>query len=138
MGGVDGAGNRTSYVPANMLDGDPATAWRMDGDGTGAVLTFGLDERRPIAQLGLVNGYAKIDPATGEDRYSQERRIVNVSWSVGGLVHHQPLVDGARCLQTISIPPVQARIVQLRIDAVTEPGDARFDKTAISDVLIAG
>src|SRR3954451_2753528 len=35
--GVDGAGRRTTYVAANMLDADPTTAWRMDGDGTGAV-----------------------------------------------------------------------------------------------------
>jgi hypothetical protein len=136
--GVDGAGRRTTYVAANMLDADPTTAWRMDGDGTGAVLTFTLDQPRPITQLALVNGFAKTDPATGDDRYIQERRILRVSWFVGGRGYQQLLTDGVRQLQWISIPRVQTATVQLRIDAVTEPGDPDFDKTAISDVLIAG
>jgi len=135
---VDGTGHRTTYEAANLLDADPTTAWRTDGDGTGVVLTFTLGGPHLVTELGLVNGYAKTDPATGEDRYGQERRILIVSWAVGGNVYRERLVDGVRDLQVIDIPSAKADVVQLRIDAVTQPGDANFDKTPISDVLIAG
>lgn len=135
---VDGAGARTSYEASHLLDGDPTTAWRMDGDGTGAVLTFTLDTARPITTLGLINGYAKTDPVTGEDRYAENRRILAVTWSIGGRTIEQDLIDGTGQVQAVTFPAVTAAIVRLRIDAVTVPGEARFDHTVISDVLIAG
>ena len=121
-----------------MLDGDPATAWRMDGDGSREVLTFTLDAARPVTTVGLLNGYAKTDPRTGEDRYGQERRITGVTWQVGEQTYPQTLVDGDHEVQTISFPPVRASTVQLRIDTVTLPGNDRFDQTVISEVEIAG
>jgi hypothetical protein len=135
--GVDGAGNPTTYVADNMLDGDPATTWRMEGDGAGRTLEFDLGTARPISTLGLVNGYAKVDPATGVDRYTQGRRILSVTWSVGGQSFAQDLDDGVRQLQKIDFPPVTASRISLTIDVVTLPGDPAFDRTAISDVLIA-
>jgi hypothetical protein len=134
---VDGAGDTTSYEASHLLDGDPTTAWRMDGDGTGAVLTFTLDTGRPIATLGLINGYAKTDPATGEDRYAENRRITHVTWIVGGRAIEESLVDGSRQMQVVSFPPVRASRIELRIDAVTGPGAPQFNRTVISDVLIA-
>lgn len=135
---VDDAGNRTSYAAAQMLDGDPTTTWRMDGDGTGVTLTFTLDAPRSITQLGLVNGYAKTDPVSGVDRYSQGRRITRVTWTVGQQDYGVQLRDGDRGVQTITVPGVRTRTVTLTVDAVTAPGDPQFDRTAISDVLIAG
>jgi hypothetical protein len=134
---VDGAGRPVSYQASHMLDGDATSAWRMDGNGTGAVLTFTLDRSRPITTLGLINGYAKTDPATGDDRYRQGRRITHVTWTVGGRTIPQSLADGPRALQTVSFPAVTASTVRLRIDAVTAPGSRSFDKTAISEVVIA-
>lgn len=120
-----------------MLDGDPSTAWRMDGDGRGAVLTFTLDTSRPITTLGLINGYAKTDPVTGEDRYAQNRRILHVTWSVGGRTIEQDLIDGTRQVQAVTFPAVRSSTIRLRLDAVSLPGTAQFDRTVISDVLIA-
>lgn len=134
---VDGAGNTTTYQAGHMLDGDPTTAWRMDGDGTGVVLTFVLDRPRTITSLGLINGYAKTDPVTGEDRYAQNRRILAVTWTVAGRTIEQDLSDGTAQLQAVSFPAVTASTIRLRIDAVTAPGIARYDHTVISDVLIA-
>lgn len=134
---VDGAGATTTYQASHMLDGDPTTAWRMDGDGSGEVLTFTLDEARTITTLGLINGYAKTDPVTGEDRYSENRRILAVTWSVGGRTIEQNLVDGSGQVQAVTFPAVTASTIRLRIDAVTAPGEAQYDHTVISDVLIA-
>ena len=137
--GVDAAGNPTSYAAAQMLDGDPATCWRLDGDGSGTVLTFRLDGPYAVTTVGLVNGYAKIDPSTAVDRYAQGRRITRVTWLIGDRSVSQELVDGERSPQTISFPAVTTSVVQLRIDGVTGPGDAAFDRTSISDVtLVAG
>jgi len=136
--GVDAAGNPTNYAAANMLDLNPGTTWRMDGDGRGTVLEFSLGTEGQVTTLGLVNGYDKRDPATGEDRYAQGRRITQVTWEVGGASYVQVLDDGVRSMQAISFAPVDASTVRLRIDAVTGPGDPAFDRTAVSDVLIAG
>jgi hypothetical protein len=137
--GVDAAGDRTTYVAAQMLDGDPATCWRMDGDGTGIVLTFRLDGDYAVSTVGLVNGYAKTDPASGADRYAQGRRITRVTWIVRDQQIRQNLVDGTRSVQTTTFTPVTTDVVQLRIDGVTVPGDVALDRTAISDVtLLAG
>jgi hypothetical protein len=133
---VDGTGATTTYEASNMLDGDPTTAWRMDGDGTGQVLTFTLDTTRPITTLGLTNGYAKTDPVTGADRYAQNRRILHVTWTVGGRTVEQDLADGTRQVQAVTFPAVSANTIRLRIDAVTLPGAAQFDHTVVSDVLI--
>lgn len=135
--GVDGAGNPTTYDAGQMLDGDPSTTWRMDGDGTGVTITFTLDTRRAVSTLGLINGYAKIDPATGEDRYAQSRRITQVTWTLDQTTFKQRLADGIRGPQAITFPAVTTRTVTLRLDAVTGPGDPQFNRTAISDVLIA-
>lgn len=135
---IDGAGRAVAYDAGNMLDGDPETAWRMDGDGTGEVLTFTLDSSHPVTSVGLVNGYAKTDQVTGEDRYAQGRRVTNVTWEVGGKTFSQGLRDGDEQLQSISFPPARTSTVRLRIDSVTAPGDSRFDHTAISEVQITG
>ena len=121
-----------------MLDGDPETAWRMDGDGTGKTITFTLEDPATISRLGLVNGYAKTDPKTGEDRYAQGRRITTVTWTVGKQTFRQRLDDSDGTMQSIAVGPVQGQQITLRIDATTAPGDPNFDKTAISEVQILG
>lgn len=134
----DGFHNRITYGADNMLDDDPDTCWRMEHKGTSRTLTFRLDHVRPISTLGLVNGYAKVDPATGEDRYSQERRITRVTWTLGSRDFVEYLEDDERQPQSFTLDkPITTDTVMLRIDQVTKPGDPRFDRTAISDVVIA-
>ena len=62
---TDGAGDPVVYVPEQMSDGKMNTAWRCNGNGVGQVVTFGFPAGTTIAQVGLVNGYAKVDPASG-------------------------------------------------------------------------
>lgn len=135
---VDGARKKVGYAASNMLDDDPTTAWRMDGDGSGKTVTFTFEEPRTMTTVGLLNGYAKADPATGTDRYSQTRRITRVTWTVGRRRITQELRDGDREAQTVSFPATRTQTVTLRIDAVTTPGDAAFDQTAISQAVLRG
>jgi hypothetical protein len=136
--GTDASGRPVSYAATNLLDGDPTTCWRVAGDASGSVLTFQLPATRQVTSVGLINGYAKVDPATGDDRYAQERRITRVTWVFpGGTQITQRLTDDTRTLQSIDVPATEATgVVALRIDHTVRPGKAAFDYTAISTVDI--
>lgn len=139
---ADAAGRTTSYEAANMLDANPRTAWRTEGSAAGSTLTFAFESPVRITQVGLVNGFAKVDPADGTDRYPQGRRITAVTWTfqtaAGPVAVGQSLRDGVRDLQQVDVAAVEATSVDLTIDAVTSPGaGGRFDRTAISDVQFA-
>jgi len=136
---ADAQGRPTSYEAANVLDADPATAWRTEGNASGASLSFTFDSAVQITQVGLINGFAKVDPYDGTDRYDQGRRILSVTWTfdspAGPVSVPQQLTDGDRDLQLVAVPAVVAASVTLTIDSVTRPGaGGLFDRTAVSDV----
>jgi hypothetical protein len=136
---VDGVGRPVSYAAANLMDGDPATTWRATGDVRGSSLRITFAAPRLVTVVGLVNGYAKVDPATGLDRYVEERRVTAVTWSFDdGTSYVQELDDGVRAVQRMEIEPVRSGVVTLRIDATTPPGDLDRDYTAISEVELLG
>ncbi len=135
--GRDVDGNAVRYDATNMLDGQPDTAWRMPGDGTGTVVSFDLAEPTRLSEVGLVNGYAKRDP--GYDGYAANRRIIAVEWEFAdGTVVEQTLGE-SRSVQTIDVDVV-TETVEARIVAVTRPGrgPSGRDYTAISDVALVG
>ncbi len=93
------------YPASNMADGDPATCWRMNGDGTGQALTISIPGDARITSVGLINGYAKVDPTTGDDRYRQERRITHVTWQVpDGTAVEQSLSPMNRSVPSVPVP----------------------------------
>jgi Zn-dependent protease with chaperone function len=133
---VDDAGNPVDYDAGNVLDGDPSTAWRVGGDGRGATVDLELPATARITRVGLVPGYAKTDPATGRDRFAENRRIRAVRWHFG---------DGTVVEQRFQDRPAMQRIaVDVTTDSVaievvaTVPGDPDRDYTAISDVSVVG
>jgi hypothetical protein len=153
---VDLTGGTTAQVPAtappsrdrenhpvtfdaeNMLDGRPRTAWRMPGDGTGLTVTFDLGRTVELSEVGLINGYAKVDG--GDDWYHGNRRIESVQWELDdGTVVTQDLGD-QQTIQTLKIGPVETRTVKLHLTTVSAPGKGPNgrDFTAISDVLLRG
>ena len=103
---TDDAGNPVTYVPEQMSDGRMNTAWRCNGDGVGQVVTFEFPAGATIVEVGLVNGYAKVDPASGAKRYGEYRRITKVTWTfANGTSFQQALEDGVTTMQKLSIPP---------------------------------
>jgi hypothetical protein len=108
--GVDGGGNPVTYLAGNMLDDDPTTAWRCDGDGRGVTLTMRLGDPTTIVAVGMIPGYAKTDPYDHIDRYAENRRISKVRWTFG---------DGSWIEQTLSTDPKSRRLQTLRIPKVT-------------------
>ncbi|MCR1781651.1 hypothetical protein KVF89_03815 [Nocardioides carbamazepini] len=137
-GSRDRQNRPVTYDAENMLDRRPRTAWRMPGDGTGATVVFDLGEESVLTEVGLVNGYAKIDGA--DNWYLGNRRIRVVQWEFDdGTRITQELTD-RRPMQTLAVGPVATRRIVLHLVEVTPPGTgpAGRDFTAISDVRFRG
>ena len=129
---TDGAGAPVVYVPEQMSDGKMNTAWRCNGNGVGQVVTFGFPADTTIAQVGLVNGYSKVDPASGTQRYGEYRRITKVTWTfANGTSFQQSLHDGVETVQELSIPPQSGGQVTITIEASTEPGSTARGRDAV-------
>ena len=141
--GTDFDGNAVRYEARNMLDGVPATCWRMPGDGSGETISFDLAEETRLRSVGLINGYAKTATSSSGgslDWYTGNRRILAVAWMFDdGSVVTQDLTETRR-LQTIPVDPVTTSTVELRLVNFTDPGTgpSRRDYTAISDVALVG
>lgn len=140
--GRDLANNPVRYPPANMLDLDAATAYRIPGDASGETITFTLPGESTIREVGLINGYAKIDSAGGRtvDWYKKNRRITEVEWTFDdGTTVTQELRNSSD-LQVIAVDGAVTETVQLRIVSVSKPGPKPLSKdvTAISTVLLRG
>ncbi|QSR26072.1 hypothetical protein CFH99_10585 [Nocardioides aromaticivorans] len=126
------------FVPENMWDGKPRTSWRMPGDGTGETLTFDLGQDVVITEVGMINGYAKVD---GPDNwYRANRRIRAVQWEFDdGTRITQELAD-RQALQMADIGPVATRTIRVHLLTVTQPGRGANgrDYTAISEIRFLG
>ena len=134
---TDGAGNSVNYMPEQMFDGKMSTAWRCNGNGIGQVVTFEFPAGTSIVEVGLVNGYAKVDPAIGAQRYGEYRRITKATWTfANGTSFQQSLEDQVKSVQKLSIPSQPGDQVTLTIEASTSPGsNARGrDSVLISEV----
>jgi hypothetical protein len=137
---TDDAGNTVTYLPASMLDGNPSTAWRCNDDGVGHAITIQLGGEVTVAEVGLINGYAKIDPKSGAHRYGEYRRIATVTWTFpDGTSFQQTLSDGTEAVQTIRIPVHTATQLTLTIDGSTPSGSTATTRDAvlISEITVA-
>jgi hypothetical protein len=135
---TDDAGNPVYYAPEQMLDGQMNTAWRCNGNGIGQAITFQFPAGTTIVEVGLVNGYAKVDPASGAKRYGEYRRIAKATWTfANGASFQQSLEDGVPTMQKLSIPAQSGDQVMLTIEGSTAPGSiARGrDAVVISEVV---
>lgn len=136
--GVDAAGEAVTYEPAAAIDADAETAWRCDGDGSGVRVDLTLGQKATVSRVGLIPGYAKTDPIDGTDRYAENRRISEVTWSFDdGESVTQRLDTGTdnRSLQWTSVPDAETRAVEITIEASAE---AARNTVAISTVQVQG
>ena len=134
----DRANKPVTFDAKNMWDGKPRTSWRMPGDGTGETLTFDLGQDVVITEVGMINGYAKVDGA--DNWYQANRRVRAVQWEFDdGTRVTQEFADG-RTLQRAEIGPIATRTVKVHLLTVTPPGDGpnRRDYTAISEIQFLG
>jgi serine/threonine protein kinase len=133
--GFDAGGNTTSFSALNVLDGDPTTAWRTPGDGAGEWVTIDLGSTKEVTNVGLIPGYAKIDPVDGTDRFYDNRRITEVEWRFDDGQAVRQTFDETATVQSIPVD-AETRAVEVYIVSTTEPGGRDF--TPISEVVIRG
>ena len=133
----DATGARVTYEPDLAVDDDPESAWRCPGDGVDESLVLDLGGSLRVAEVGLVPGYAKTDPADGTDRYAENRRLTMVRWRFddGTTVEQELDPDPAnRELQTTRMPPTATSRLVMEIVASS---DGSRDTVAVSDLRIA-
>jgi hypothetical protein len=130
----DGCGGTLSFGPGHLVDGADDSAWRMDGDGTGATLTLQMEGPRRVLSVGLVPGFDHVD-CHGTDRFPLGRRITEATWEFDdGSTASQDLMD-VGTMQSIPVD-VTTSSVRLHIDGVT--ADPTQDYTAISELGVRG
>lgn len=76
----DQSGEPVEYLPEFVHDDDTQTAWQCPGDGAGETLTFTLADPVAITTLGIIPGYAKVDPTENTQWYPRYRRLTEVRW----------------------------------------------------------
>lgn len=122
-----------NFQAAQAIDGRPDTAWRCSGNGTGRTLTVTLRSSSKIVAIGLIPGYAGIDPLLGTDAFLRDRRVIRVRWSIGGGTIEQTLQPGDRHLQLLRIPATATDTVTMTILLTTSAG---ADEFAVSDIAV--
>ncbi len=126
------------YDPEVVLDGDPATAWNDGVDGAlgiGEQLTFRFDAPVDLVSLEVVNGYDRIDPDSGEDRWAQNGRVDELGIATDAGSATVRLAD-TREPQAVEPPAGTTCVVALTVESVHD-GDQYLD-VAISEVAFDG
>ena len=81
---TDAAGNAVSCDAVNVTDSDASTAWRKSAEDWSyddyLLITF--DQPVMLTQVGLIPGYAKVDPSSGTDRFTQNHRLAHACWTL--------------------------------------------------------
>ncbi len=132
----DSAGHRVTYVPENAIDDRADTAWRCAGKAIGQQLTLRMSEDVDVAEVGLVPGYAKTDPASGADRYAENNRITRVRWILGdgdSVVQRLDPDPSSRSVQLLRVPRTTTDTVTLEILGVRR---GPRNTTAISQIVV--
>lgn len=129
---TDDAGRPVRYVPSQLFDGDPSTAWRCNGSGVDETVTFSFDEPVIISTVSMINGYTKVDPSSGANRYDEYRRVTGVRWTFSDHSSvKQKLADEVQTPQTKTFDPRQTSEVTLTITRSSKPGSKAKTRDAV-------
>jgi hypothetical protein len=129
------SGTRVSYGPGQAIDGSKETAWCTSGDGAGEHLILQFDVPVTVTKIGVLPGYAKIDPSTGEDRYTENRRIISAQFeSTFDLLATRSFDVVSRRIQFTRLnSPTEVSLVDVIPFETTDGVD-----TCISEVVVIG
>lgn len=136
---VDSELNEVEYRPEFAVDGDHQTGWQCRGDGAGESLELDLGAPRDVVAVGLIPGYAKVDPHDGTDWYPLNRRLTVVRWHLGGTVIEQELDPDPelRDVQRMELPdPVRASTLRLEIVSSVPGESSAHPNVAITELRV--
>ena len=139
----DNLHKRTTYEAVNVTDGNPATAWRTDGQGVDVTLVLPLGGEHTVTEVALIPGFAKTDPVRERgqtsDRFQENGRVTEVRWEFDdGVTVHQGIPNPTRDWTRKTLDkPAKTTTVRLVIKA-SEAGTRKGRTTAISEVQVIG
>lgn len=137
---IDGAGNEVRYSRELAADGDSQTGWQCVGDGVGETLELDLGEQVAVAAVGLIPGYAKVDPVQDTEWYPLFRRLTEVRWHFddGTTIDQELDPDPAlRDLQTLVLDePIETSRLRLEIVSSTRGDTGDRDRIAVSNLEV--
>ena len=137
--GVDAAGTRTSYDAALAIDGNPTTAWRAPGDARGVTLTLQLPAGTVVTEIGLLPGFAKVDPADGSDRFVQNRRVRAARYRLSGTAGETAFDARFADERRVQFTPVgRTPATTIVIEIVESSANPVRDFTAVSEIEVRG
>ncbi len=132
---VTGCNKPVSYEPGLVADGDPTTAWRVPGDGVGHRIQLALQRPTRVLQVGLLPGYARVDPCTKVDRFPQMRRVTAVRWLFdGGSAVRQAFTDDP-VTQSLAVDVVTTTVT---VEILSTTDGPEIDFTPISEIRLGG
>ncbi|CAN5276508.1 hypothetical protein BH23ACT9_BH23ACT9_31330 [soil metagenome] len=135
--GVNAGGQTTTFGPANLVDGDPSTAWRTPGDGVGEQIQVTFPQVVDLTAVTIATGYDKIDPFDGADRWVENRRVLRVRLTAGDGSSTVVQLDDARAPQTLDTPAL-GPTASLTIEILQSTGHGGRDFAAISEIAFTG
>jgi LysM repeat protein len=121
------------FSPGNVLDRNPATAWRCEASESQS-LTFAFDQATHFTSVGLIGGYVKVDPLTGVDRFVQNHRVRQVTWTFDNATTVTQDLADSRSMQTLPVD-ITATTVTMEITATYPPsGEGPRDMVPVAEV----
>jgi hypothetical protein len=125
------------FTPLQMVDDDPATAWRSNGDavpdGIGEVIDLYLAEPAWVEMILVRNGDHRSD-----DTYTATARVQRALVTLdGGVTFLVSLLDAGRTAQVVEFPtPILTSTVRIEVVSTFSGGSSR--DLALSDIELRG
>jgi len=126
------------FAPTNVLDRNPATAWRCPAPATGETLTVSLDAATHLTSVGMIGGYVKVDPLTRIDRFPQNHRVRQARWTFSdGTTVTQDLAD-SRQMQSIDVDVTTTSVTIEILSTYPPSGPDPKDNVVVAAVQLIG
>jgi hypothetical protein len=131
-----------SFSAANLFDGTLERAWAPvsdDGRGERVVMTLGRPEQ--LSSVGLIPGYARIEPDSDQgcastDRFERNRIIRRVRWEFSDGSAYEQEFSPTRKMQSVSIDEVTSTVTLVILETSVPAGSDVDDDTLISEVSL--
>lgn len=131
----------TNFQPPNLIDGDPTTAWRVEGNSAQDYVLFTFARTAVIQNIDIVPGYAKTDACTPALNWCTINRVpktIRVTFDGGSNV----ILNLKRVCewQNFSFKPVETKTIRLTILDTYPSSDPKLqrDYTPISEIRVIG